>query len=136
MKKTYQDQPGFKGNSYRGTGQRDMVDYITRLEKYKANKAKIVTEDMFFSSSTSRNFANGWDNARPYRIEFTIKGKSGVCPNGLELSAAEAEILFNSKTQFKVIDVVENVNVPMSYLGSVPTGAKYQKVAHIILEEI
>ena len=144
MLKDYDKQPGFKGTSYRGSAQRSVKDFNDRLKPYLDAEGSIITEDMFFSSSQNSNFAAGWrNNADQYgfRIDFVIKGKSGVTPDGLAISAEEAEILFKAKSQFKVTkvnvkgrgitDFAKNIANQSSYVQN-----SFKKSATVYLEEI
>ena len=135
------NQPGFKGTSYRGTGQRSIADWQQRLKVYEDNVGGVVTEDMFFSSSQNRAFAKSWQSTyedRKYRIEFTIEGKTGVAPNGLEVKAAEMEVLFNSGTQFEVVSVTTDTGVMSTWGDKIIAESEriYNKVAHVVLKEI
>lgn len=133
MVKAYDDMPGFKGTSYRGSGQMTAEIWEQRLAPYKDNVGGIVNEKMFFSTSANKRTGYRWQNSRPNRIEFKIEGRSGIAADGQE-AFDELEVLFNSNTQFEVVSV-EVAQDAASMLAD-GRGRAYDNYALVILREI
>jgi hypothetical protein len=97
--------PDYKGMVYRGTTLDDAA-----LAKYV--QGKVVTEDAFTSSSTTRPF--------PGNTQFTIFSSSGKEISGLSSIPTEDEVLFNKGTHFQVLSKGVKNGVNLIILKEVP----------------
>jgi hypothetical protein len=103
--------PAFDGVVYRGVNmyKKDLQRYI---DAFNNRGGEIITEPAFTSTSENKSIAKGFYKSDiPIRVLFKIFSKKGRIITNISKMSDEKEVLFCSKSQFKVLNITEKEGI-------------------------